>query len=56
MPSSQQTLGTSLVAQRTKDLKKNICDFIFKLVSDVVENSMFMQHLLVDLKQVARRQ
>jgi hypothetical protein len=36
---------------------KNICDFIFKLILDATENNnMLMQHLLVDLKQVARRQ
>jgi hypothetical protein len=35
---------------------KNICDLIFKFVSDATENNMFMQHLLVDLKQVAGKQ
>jgi hypothetical protein len=33
-----------------------ICDVIFNLVLDVVENNMVMQHLLVDLKQVVGRQ
>ncbi len=55
MPSSQQTLGTNLAPQGIEDLEKNICDLIFKLILDVTENSMFMQHLLVDLKQVDGR-
>jgi len=35
---------------------KNICDVIFKLISNATENSILMQHLLVDLKQVVARQ
>jgi hypothetical protein len=55
-PSPQKTLGTSATPRSTHGPEKNICDFILKLVSDVNENNMLMQHLLVDLKQVARRQ
>ncbi len=54
-PFSQQTLRTSPTPQRTDDPEKNICDFIFKLISGAIENSMIMQHLLVDLKQIVGR-
>jgi hypothetical protein len=51
-PCLQHTPGTSLVPQRTKDLVKNICDVMFKLISNTTENNMLRSHLLVDLKQV----
>ncbi len=55
-PFLQQTPRINPTPQRTKDPENNICDLIFKLILDANENNMFMQHLLVDLKQVARRQ
>jgi hypothetical protein len=51
----QQTPGTNPVPMMIKNPEKNICDPIFKLISDTIENNMFMQHLLVDLKQVVER-
>jgi hypothetical protein len=30
---------------------KNICDLIFKLVLDIIENNIFVQHLLVVERQ-----
>jgi hypothetical protein len=55
-PFSQQTQRINLVTQRIENLEKNICDLIFKLVLDFFENIMFMQHLLIDLRQVVKRQ
>ncbi len=41
-PSSQQTWKISPTPQRIENPKKNICDFIIKLVLDAIENIMFM--------------
>jgi hypothetical protein len=42
MPSPQETPGKNLAPHSTHDPKKNICDFILKLVWDANENNMFM--------------
>ncbi len=41
-PYSQQTPKTTPIPQRTENPMKNICDLIFKLISNPTKNNMFM--------------